>query len=726
MTVSSPPSASPARTHGAPATSAGGQGTHAPRPGTRVSKGPGRVPALDGLRGIAVLAVLAFHAWPALFPGGFVGVDMFFVLSGFLITVGLVRQIDSGHGVNLGSFWMRRIRRLVPALILALVGSTALAWLAVSEFPAGLRREWLGALTYTSNWLMIVDGNDYFNAATPPLFEHLWSLAIEEQFYVVWPLLILGILLLCWPRRGTARSARGADALRMGIVLALAIASAVGMAIGQLSGAPQTRMYFGTDTHAFGLLFGATVALGLTHVARPEQGGREPATGTVRTALAWVGLAVLTVSFFVVDGTAAYTYLGVLTALSALVALLVLHTVQGHRRDSFSKAMSGDFLGWWGRRSYGAYLWHWPLLVIMRILVPVDAPQWVEPLAAGLVIILTALIAEASARIVEEPILHHGFRATFRSWGEGIKAAWTGSGVRAGGRGRAGRRAAGAGKAFVAVGAAALLAVPVAAGAALVHSPSETRLQQEITAAEEALREAEAAQESALAEASAAAESRKAETEEGGGADPSEDPAEGGSAPPSGDELGIGDPDILRPEFTEQELAEELPPSVHGEDISLLGDSVSLSSAAELLKQMPGIRIEAEVGNQLWDAADQLEEMAANDELRPITVVALGTNGATKREDWDRILTTLGEDRLLVVVIPHGPPEWVPGVQQQMTELSEQHRERVVVADWDHAAQYVREFAPDKVHPRQNGQQVFAQLIRRTIDERLGVDTAED
>ncbi|XNZ00058.1 acyltransferase family protein [Micrococcus luteus] len=697
-----------------------------------MSKGPGRVPALDGLRGIAVLAVLAFHAWPALFPGGFVGVDMFFVLSGFLITVGLVRQIDSGHGVNLGSFWMRRIRRLVPALILALVGSTALAWLAVSEFPAGLRREWLGALTYTSNWLMIVDGNDYFNAATPPLFEHLWSLAIEEQFYVVWPLLILGILLLCWPRKGTARSARGADALRMGIVLALAIASAVGMAVGQLSGAPTTRMYFGTDTHAFGLLFGATVALALTHVARPEQGGRKPATGTVRTGLAWAGLAILTVSFFVVDGTAAYTYLGVLALLSALVALLVLHVVQGNRRDSLSRAMSGDFLGWWGRRSYGAYLWHWPLLVIMRVLVPADAPQWVEPLAAGLVVILTALIAEASARIVEEPILHHGFRATFRSWGKGIKAAWTGSGVRAGGRGRAGRRAAGAGKAFVAVGAAALLAVPVAAGAALVHSPSQTKLQQEIAAAEDALREAEAAQESALAEASAAAESQRQKQEDSGGSaepssgeDGSADPSAGESAPPSGDELGVGDPQVLRPEFTEQELSEDLPPSVHGPDIALLGDSVSLSAAPELLKQMPGIHIDAEVGNQLRDAADQLAGMAANDTLRPVTVIALGANGSTQREDWDRILATLGEDRLLVLVIPHGPPEWVPGVQQQMTELSEQHREQVVVADWDHAAQYVREFAPDKVHPRQNGQQVFAQLIRRTIDERLGVDTAE-
>ena len=163
---------------------------HADRPGIRLSPGPGRVPALDGLRGVAVLAVLVFHAWPALLPGGFVGVDMFFVLSGFLITTGLVRGVDGGRGLRLGAFWMRRVRRLVPAMVVALVCCTALAWAAVTEFPAGLGRQWLGALTYTSNWVMILSGSDYFAAATPPLFEHLWSLAIEEQFYVLSPPLL--------------------------------------------------------------------------------------------------------------------------------------------------------------------------------------------------------------------------------------------------------------------------------------------------------------------------------------------------------------------------------------------------------------------------------------------------------------------------------------------------------------------------------------------------------
>ena len=201
-------------------------GVPAVKVGTRVSRGPGRVTALDGLRGIAVLAVLVFHAWPTFLRGGFVGVDMFFVLSGFLITTGLVRGVDAGRGVALGTFWMKRIRRLIPAMLMALVGTTALAWLAVDEFPAGLGRQWFGALTYTSNWVMILSGSDYFAAATPPLFEHLWSLAIEEQFYVLWPLVVAGLLTLFWPREPTLRGAFRADRARVLTVLALAAASA--------------------------------------------------------------------------------------------------------------------------------------------------------------------------------------------------------------------------------------------------------------------------------------------------------------------------------------------------------------------------------------------------------------------------------------------------------------------------------------------------------------------
>ena len=690
-------------------------GVPAVKVGTRVSRGPGRVTALDGLRGIAVLAVLVFHAWPTFLRGGFVGVDMFFVLSGFLITTGLVRGVDAGRGVALGTFWMKRVRRLIPAMLMALVGTTALAWLAVDEFPAGLGRQWFGALTYTSNWVMILEGGDYFNRASPPLFEHLWSLAIEEQFYILWPLLLWGLLLLTWPPRSTVNSGRVADRRRILAVAVAAVASAAWMAWGSWHGFEQARLYFGTDTHAFGLLFGACVAIGLAHVPRPEHGGPEPRTSATRVAVAWGAVAVLAAGFALVDGGHASTYRGVLAGLSAVVAFIVWHVVQGDRRDSLSRALGNGFLRWWGRRSYAAYLWHWPLLVIMRVMVPVDAPGWVEPVAAGAILLLTALIADLSTRLIEEPILHEGFRGAFGRWGAAARRAFTG------GAGPIGRLAA-------AATALGLVAVPAAAVAAVVHSPAQTQLEQDIAQAEESLKAAQAAQQAAR-ESRAAEQSKRAEASASaspGSAAPGDaegsagaTSSPGSSAEPSG--LGLGDPAVTRPTYSKEQLTAALPPSELGPDVTLIGDSVSLSAAPTLLEQLPGMLLEAEVGYQIWDAADEIEKLKADGQLSDVVVVALGANGTTHRGDWEKILAAVGEDRLLVLVVPHGPMDWIADVQVQMEAQAKAHPDRIVLADWDAAAkQHVTDFSADGVHPRADGQAMYAQLVRLTIEDRLG------
>ncbi|MCV7532201.1 acyltransferase family protein [Micrococcus luteus] len=691
-------------------------GVPAVKVGTRVSRGPGRVTALDGLRGIAVLAVLVFHAWPTFLRGGFVGVDMFFVLSGFLITTGLVRGVDADRGVALGTFWMKRIRRLVPAMVLALVGTTALAWFAVDEFPAGLGRQWFGALTYTSNWVMILQGGDYFNRASPPLFEHLWSLAIEEQFYILWPLLLWGLLLLTWPPRSTVNSGRVADRRRILAVAVVAMASAGWMAWGSRHGFEQARLYFGTDTHAFGLLFGACVAIGQAHIPRPEHGGPEPRTSDRRVAVAWGAVAVLAAGFLLVDGSSASTYRGLLAVLSVVVAFIIWHVVQGNRRDSLSRALGSPFLRWWGRRSYAAYLWHWPLLVIMRVMVPVDAPGWAEPVAAGAVLLLTALLADLSTRLIEEPILHEGFTGAFGRWGASMRRAL------AGGAGPIGRR--------VAVGAAVtLVAVPAVAVAAVVHSPAQTQLEQDIAQAEKSLKTAQETQQ-ATRESRASEQPKRAEasaSESAGPATPDDAkgsagaaPSPGSSAEPSG--LGLGDPAVTRPQYSARQLTAALPPSELGADVTLIGDSVSLSAAPTLMEQLPGMLLEAEVGYQIWDAADELERLGAAGQLSDVVVVALGANGTTHQGDWEKILAAVGEDRLLVLVVPHGPLDWIADVQAQMEAQGAAHPDRIVLADWDATAkQYVADFSADGVHPRADGQAMYAQLVRLTIEDRLGV-----
>lgn len=692
-------------------------------------RGPGRVAALDGLRGIAVLSVLVFHAWPTLLPGGFVGVDMFFVLSGFLITTGIVRGVDGGQGLRLRSFWTRRIRRLVPGMLIALVSCTALAWLAVAEFPAGLGRQWLGALTYTSNWVMIADGGDYFAHASPPLFQHLWSLAIEEQFYVLWPLLVGGLCLLVRPRREGAAAARRSDAVRVLVVALLAAASAAAMVVGSLGGTDQTRLYFGTDTHAFGLLAGACVSLALAHAVRPEDGGPPVRTGPVRTGVAWLALGALAVGFVTVDGADAATYRGVLVGLSALVALLVWHVVQGSREDSLSRALRAPVLRWWGRRSYAAYLWHWPLLVILRVLVPVDAPGWAEPVAAGAVLLLTAGIADLSTRLIEEPVLRQGIR---RSLDRG-DLAFT----------RRLRGSHGAASRLAAAGAAVLLAaVPAAAAAAVVHSPAQTRLEQDIAAAEQALletqaqqREAREARRSRQAEAAAASPSGSPTSPSPSGAPssgaPSPDPgasetgaasaSPSSSAPSSGAASPLGNPAVTRPEFTREELTAALPPSDLGARTTLVGDSVALSAAPALLEEMPDVIVDATVGRQVWDAADRIGALDTEGALGDVVVASFGANGSGSSKDWNGVLDAVGEDRLLVVVVPHGPQEWVPEAQRQAVRLAEENPARVVLADWDAVAvRDVTDFSADGVHPRAEGQALYARLVRLTVETRLG------
>src|SRR5438067_89459 len=213
-----------------------------------------RAPGLDGVRALAVLVVIGFHEGASGLPGGFLGVDIFFVLSGFLITDLLIARYDRTGRLHLADFWTRRARRLLPALAVMLVVVTAAAAVIEPAQEASLRPALLAAATYTSNWYQILHHVSYFaaisQAAAPPPFDHLWSLAIEEQFYLVWPLIVLCVIVRL-------------DARRARVICALtgAAVSALVMVIQYTPGGDPSAVYYGTDTHASALLIGAALAL---------------------------------------------------------------------------------------------------------------------------------------------------------------------------------------------------------------------------------------------------------------------------------------------------------------------------------------------------------------------------------------------------------------------------------------------------------------------------------
>jgi peptidoglycan/LPS O-acetylase OafA/YrhL len=353
-----------------------------PRP---VQPGQRYVAGLDGIRAVAVLAVIAYHLGVPGAGGGMLGVGVFFTLSGYLITDLLLGHWQRHGNLGLGTFWLRRARRLLPAVFVVLAAvSVAVAVLDAGQLAA-VRKQVFAAGLYFSNWSTIAEHGSYFaRFATPLPLDHLWSLAIEEQFYLVWPwLLLLGI--------GLVRS-RGRLAL-----LTLAGAALSALAMGQLyhRGLDPTRVYEGTDTRAFGLLIGAALAM-----AWPTRTPRLAAQPGVRKLLDAAGIAGLACILVLVSSTGSFSpflYPGGFVLLSIATAALVAAVVNPASR--VGAALGTRPLRWVGVRSYGIYLWHWPIIVLA------NPAQGRVGLATGaLEVAATFGVAALSWRYVEDPI----------------------------------------------------------------------------------------------------------------------------------------------------------------------------------------------------------------------------------------------------------------------------------------------------------------------------------
>ncbi|MGL3805731.1 acyltransferase family protein [Paeniglutamicibacter sp. R2-26] len=614
-----------------------------PAPTAAAVAAPVRNPALDGLRGIAVVAVVAYHLWPQVLPGGFLGVDLFFVLSGYLITGGLLRRIDGGLSVGLGGFWIRRARRLLPAMLLMLLGATALAVLAGGAMPANLRAQWLGALTYTSNWMQVAAGDSYFAAAEPPYFQHLWSLAIEEQFYLLWPVLLVLLAVVLRTKKRL-----------LAAVAILGVAAAASMAWAFVPGQDASALYFGTWTHGFGLLIGAAAAIHASSRTSPLAAGVLPLAGRAGNLSIGALLAAMLAAMFLLPDTSAATYRGGMALFCVAAAGLVLSL--GQRHTLVRGLLTQQHLRWMGNRSYGLYLWHWPLLVLAGLLFPPEAAT-----AADLcVLAATFLAAAASWHLVERPVMRDGFRATLGAWRTGIAGR-----IAALKSGAAGRRAR-------ILPLAGLLLVAVCAATALVASPAQSSLERQLAEAQEMLgRQAEAP-----------------------GTAPAADPQ---AAPATGKESGKAQGSAKGRRAA-------------GSEVTALGDSVMLASSQALLKELPGISIHATVGAQVWEAPEKLQRLGDENRLRRVVVLGLGTNGDLPAGTIEKVRGIIGPDRELVLVTVHAPRPWAGSVNEKYRSAAGKYP-NVHLADWASVAPELDDFARDGIHPGVDGARAYAQLV---------------
>lgn len=360
-----------------------------------------RIPALDGVRALGIVLVLCFHGGLSWASGGFLGVDVFFVLSGFLITGLLVAEFRQHSGIALLRFWGHRIRRLFPALLAVLAAVALLTWLFASpDTFSQVRGDALATLLYVNNWHLIAGNHGYFaELATPRPLLHTWSLSIEEQFYVVWPIIVLVVL----------RWRRSLGAL-LGVTITLALGSAIAMAVLFHPGLESSRAYFGTDTRVQALLVGAALAIVLARPF-PRRSGTDLSGALVRDValskrsrsalnlLGIVGIGIIGAMTVQVDAGSSWPYRGGFLLLAVATAALICSVALAPHAP-VSRVASLRPIRYLGTISYGLYLWHWPIFVELSS----QRTHLTGLPLFSLRIVVSVLVAAASFHLLEMPI----------------------------------------------------------------------------------------------------------------------------------------------------------------------------------------------------------------------------------------------------------------------------------------------------------------------------------
>ncbi len=640
------------------------------------------LPGLDGLRALAVTVVLLYHAGLAWIPGGFLGVEVFFVISGYLITALLLAEWRQRGRIDLVGFWLRRARRLLPALYLLLVVTLAFAVVFLPEEVAGLRGDTLAALGYVTNWYLVFNQESYFETVgRPSLMQHLWSLAVEEQFYLLWPLLLTGAMMLLRRRR-----------LVLIAVLAGAVGSALLMAFLYRPDIDPSRIYYGTDTRAAGLLFGSALAFMWEPGQSLWRAGQSqlPARWIPPLLLDFIGLGALggLVGFCLwFDQYQPSLYQGGFALVAITTAVVIMVSVHPFTRLG-TGLLEWRPLRWVGVRSYGIYLWHWPVFMVTRPELDVTITGW--PLLA-LRLAATLVLADLSYRFVETPIRRGALGRSWRALREarGPRRRWLATGWTG------------------AVGMCATFCAALGVALAYAQPPDPPSY----LSTEAIHTETPAPTPDTDAEAPATAKTDKEDP-----ATPGTDTSDPGAAP----KTGARDPDT-EPKTTTA-MAKTSPTTTPAgapalaDRVSAVGDSVMIGAAGELQRALDNPTINAEVGLQAPGVVEILKKRRAAGQLGEVVVVHIGSNGTFKAEQFDEMMQVLADVPRVVFVNVKVPRPWEQPNNSMLADKVWQYPNTVLV-DW-HAASAGRPelFVADGIHLQYEGQRIYADLIAAHLE----------
>jgi peptidoglycan/LPS O-acetylase OafA/YrhL len=661
------------------------------RPTARVQRRPARndisrvpyLPGLDGMRAIAVVAVMVYHANPDWLPGGYLGVEVFFVISGYLITLLLISEKERTSTVDMKQFWIRRARRLLPALFTMMIALTIWTSLFERDALGKLRGDVIAALFYVSNWYQIWTGAGYTAANEFAPLRHLWSLAVEEQFYVVWPLVMFALL------RGGSR--RIADISRWLVLAALGITIVTALvytsgpigtpevtpdAYWSLFGRDISKFdwsYLGTFSRAAGLLLGAAFAM----VWRPVAVMRGPlrTKGRLLDVVALVGFLALVAMFWWMwligpDGGNPFLFRG--GFLLCAVATLMMVAGVTHERAATSKALSIPVLLWIGTRSYGLYLYHWPIYQVIRDI----AGNHLKLYEFVFAMVLTGIVTELSYRFIETPIRKGTLRASiariWRSPVPGPRNAMIGIGA--------------------VVGALTLFAGVSLANAAVVENDVRQTLD-----------------EGAEFTCDVVNNPTCSDAEPTDPADPGV--VTGGSTAPgeSTDPSGSAAP----PAVVETTTTTTAPPVPIAQ--LALGDSVMLGAAGELTTR--GYTVDAVESRQFSDGRAIVEQLRSDGRLGDVVVVHLGTNGDIDPDDLTAMMDALAEVPRVLLLTIDVDRSWTEGNNALIFDAASTYPNASVLYWADLAASCPGDcFQSDGFHLRPDGQTYYAELIDGALE----------